>query len=239
MSAGTRPAPAVDERPGTRPGSATVVGRILHVVALGAALGGFVGMVVDPRARYVLTFVVGFVGWLLLTLLRTFAAVRTGLPVAGRGAAIPPEQHALARVESLRRTGLELNDQPQCDLVLVVGPLPGHGSAYATTTRAILDIVLLASFQPGAVVVVARPDASRPDVTLVLDPAPELAAAARAEARQEPGHGIIPPLDRVPLLASTRSPAMGFRAPTAGSLLTGLVMVAGVATAVVLPTLLR
>jgi hypothetical protein len=237
MSTGTRPGPALDHRPDSRGHRTTLLGRSLHALALGVAIGGFVGMVSDPRGQYVLAFVTGFVLWLLLTLLRTFAAVRSASPpVAGQG--LTPADLALARVASIRRTGLELNGQPQCDLVLVVSPLPGHGPAYATTTRVILDVVTLAGFQPGAVVVVARPDPTRPDVRLVPDPPEQLAAAARAEARQEPGAGAIPALDRVPVRDSARTSATGFRAPTAGSLLWGLLLTATAAGAVLLPTLL-
>jgi hypothetical protein len=239
VSADVQPAPALDARPPrtTPPGRATLFGRSLHALALGVAIGGFVGMVAFPRGLYVVAFVVGFVLWLLLTLVRTFAAVATAMPSRSAAPALP-SQLALARVESIRRTGLEINDQPQCDLTLVVGPRDGSGQAYATTTRAILDVVTLASFQPGAVVVVARPDPALPDVTLVPHPPADLAAAARAEARLEPGEGALPALDRVLIRESTRTPTTGFRAPTAGSLLTGLVLTVAGGVAVLLPTLL-
>lgn len=241
MSAGLRPAPALDQRPAPPAGRATALGRALHALALGVAIGGFVGMVAFPRGWYVLAFVVGFVLWLVLTLVRTFAAVRASMPGGagqGRGAATAPLPCALARVETIRRTGLEINDQPQCDLELVVAPPPGAGPAYATTTRAILDVVTLASFQPGAVIVVARPDPALPDVVLVADPPADLAAAARAEARLEPGEGLVPARDRVPFRESSRTPAVGFRPPTAGALLTGLLLTVAGGVAVLLPTLL-
>lgn len=232
MTATVAPAP---DRTVPAAGHATLFGRALHAFALGAAIGGFGGMLADPRGWYVLAFVVGFVLWLLLTLVRTLAAVRTGLPAPGPQAGW---ELALARVEAIRRTGLEINDQPQCDLTLVVSPLPGRGHAYATTTRAVLDVVTLARYQPGAVVVVARPDPASPDVTLLPDPPADLAAAARAEARLEPGEGVVPALDQVPVREATRAPALGFRPPTAGSLLTGLALTAVGGVAVLLPTLL-
>ena len=235
MSAGLSPAPAFDARPATPPGRATAFGRAMHALVVGVATGGLVGMVAFPRGWYVIAFVVGFVASLLLTLIRVFAAVATAVPSRTAGAVLP-SQVALARVESIRRTGLEINDQPQCDLVLVVGPR--SGGAYATTTRAVLDVVTLASFRPGAVVVVARPDPALPDVTLVPHPPADLAAAARAEARLEPGEGVLPALERVPLRESTRTPVTGFRAPTAASLLTGLVLTVAGGVAVLLPTLL-
>lgn len=242
MNAGIQPAPALDARPPrtTPPGRATLFGRSLHALALGVAIGGFVGMVAFPRGWYVLAFAVGFVLWLLLTLVRIFAAVAKSMPGGPQkaGAETPPQQLALARVESIRRTGLELNDQPQCDLELVVSPKPGTGRPYATTTRAILDVVTLATFQPGSVIVVARPDPALPDVSLVPYPPADMAVAARAEARREPGEGSIPSRDRVPVQQSTTLPATGFPAPTAGSLLLGLVLAAAGGVAVLLPTLL-
>ena len=231
--------PALDKQPADpKGGGAKAFVRALHAFALGAAIGGFIGMVFDPSGWYVIAFVAGFVLWLSLTLLRTFAAIGPGLATDDRQGVALPQQLALARVESIRRTGLEINDQPQCDLVLVVSPPPGHGEAYATTTRAILDVATLASFQPGAVLVVERPDIAQPDVRPVLNPTAEMAAAAHAEARREPGEGIIPALDQVPVRESVRTPAPGFRPPTAGSVLTGLLLAGAGGVAVLLPTLL-
>lgn len=238
MSTRIWPEPALVEQPANpKGGPANAFGRALHAVALGAAIGGLIGMVSDPSGWYVIAFVIGFVLWLLLTLLRTFAAIGPGLATDERQGVALPQQLALARVESIRRTGLEINDQPQCDLVLVVSPPPGHGEAYATTTRAILDVANLASFQPGAVLVVTRPDIAQPDVRPVLNPTPEMAAAC-AEARREPGEGIIPALDQVPVRESVRTPAPGFRPPTAGSVVTGLLLAGAGGVAVLLPTLL-
>ncbi|WP_369140101.1 hypothetical protein [Modestobacter versicolor] len=230
-------APGLGERSPALPGSAGVLVRGLHSVALGTAAGGLTGMVVAPHGWFVLAFCAGFAVWLLLTMARLSGAVSRALP----GPPPAGSRLALARVEAIRRTGLEVNDQPQCELTLVVSPATlrqDTGPAYATTTPAVLDVVTLPSFQPGSVVVVSRPDPARPDVVVVPAPPADARAAARAEARVEPGNGALPPLGQVHHRASTPTPGLGLRRPTAGGLLVGLVLTAGAAVSVLLPAFL-
>ena len=61
-----------------------------------------------------------------------------------------------------------MSDQPQCELVLTVAPR--HRAAYTTVHRQIVDIVALAQLQPGSIIVVRRPDASKANVLLELAP---------------------------------------------------------------------
>ncbi len=235
MSATLGPVLAPGERP-TRQSAGLSVSRVLRAVGAGVALGGLVGMVADPGGTYVLAFVVGFPVALLITIGRITGAVRRSLPAAGP---VPGGRLALARVESIRRTGVELNDQPQCELLLVVSPealQPGTGRPYATTTRAIVDVVQLAAHQPGSVVVVQQPDPALPDVTLVAAPPADAVAAARAEARRDPESAAIPPLDRVPLREPAPVPLFG-PAPSPGSVLACLVLLVAAGGAVLAPTL--
>jgi len=75
---------------------------------------------------------------------------------------------ALARVDSVRRTGTTINERHLCELTLTVDA-PGE-DAYATSTRMLVDPVELAAFQPGRVLTVARIKAGHPDVWIVPQP---------------------------------------------------------------------
>ncbi|TQL79069.1 hypothetical protein FB566_4670 [Stackebrandtia endophytica] len=75
---------------------------------------------------------------------------------------------ALARVDSVRRTGTTVNDRHLCELTLTVDP-PGE-DAYATSTRMLIDPIELATFQPGRVLTVARIKPGHPDVWIVRQP---------------------------------------------------------------------
>ncbi|WP_147463564.1 hypothetical protein [Cellulomonas triticagri] len=91
-------------------------------------------------------------------------------------AALRENRVSLARVIETRATGSSVNDQPICDIRLVVASRTRP--AYTTTTRDLVNLGRLPSLQSGAVVVVAQLDAEKPDVAL-LDPAPpEWQAAA-------------------------------------------------------------
>ncbi len=115
------------------------------------------------------------------------AVVSIGTSMAGVSGARPADVEAagrenrisLARVLSTQATGTTVNDQPVCDIRLVVASRTRP--AYTTTTRALVNLGTLPSLQSGAVVVVAQLHADRPDVVL-LDPAPaEWQAAAERD----------------------------------------------------------
>jgi hypothetical protein len=103
--------------------------------------------------------------------------VSVGRAFAGTAAARPQDVEAalrenrvsLAKVLDTRATGTTVNDQPMCEIRLVVASRTRP--AYTTTTRTLVNLGRLAGLQRGAVVVVAQLDAERPEVAL-LDPAP-------------------------------------------------------------------
>ncbi|MCI2958994.1 hypothetical protein MN032_14960 [Agromyces atrinae] len=86
---------------------------------------------------------------------------------------------ALARILRIRRTGTEINDQPVCDIDLVVAP--SSGAAFEVRVRRIVDILEIPRLQPGNVVVVALDGPAPSNVALVLDPPPAWAERARED----------------------------------------------------------
>ena len=75
---------------------------------------------------------------------------------------------ALATVRSTLATGSSVNDQPICDVRLIVAS--SVHAPYETTTRALINLGQLPSMQRGAVVVVVQKRVDRPEVTLVTQP---------------------------------------------------------------------
>lgn len=115
--------------------------------------------------------VAAVVGAILLTLVSigsTLAGVRAPREKDVE-AAVRENRVSLARVLETRATGSSVNDQPVCDIRLVVASRTRP--AYTTTTRALVNLGTLPALQNGAVVVVAQLHADRPEVAL-LDPAP-------------------------------------------------------------------
>ncbi|GEL46682.1 hypothetical protein CHO01_17980 [Cellulomonas hominis] len=115
--------------------------------------------------------VAAVVGAILLTLVSigtTLAGVRAPREKDVE-AAVRENRISLARVLETRATGSSVNDQPVCDIRLVVASRTRP--AYTTTTRALVNLGSLPVLQGGAVVVVAQLHADRPEVAL-LDPAP-------------------------------------------------------------------
>ena len=104
----------------------------------------------------------------LVSIGRTFAGSRHARPQDVE-AALRENRVSLAKVLDTRATGTTINDQPLCEIRLVVASRTRP--AYTTTTRSVVNLGRLPGLQRGAVVVVAQLDAERPDVAL-LDPAP-------------------------------------------------------------------
>jgi hypothetical protein len=104
----------------------------------------------------------------LTSLGSAFAGTHTAGPDDAE-AAVRENRVSLARVLDVRATGTTVNDQPLCEIRLVVASRTRP--AYTTTSRSLVNLGRLASLQRGAVVVVAQLHPDRPDVAL-LDPAP-------------------------------------------------------------------
>jgi hypothetical protein len=150
--------------------------RLLLFVGVGLALGGGVVLVVGPP---------GAAGWAVPVGL-TLAVLAGVLVAVGRGlrglAVASPEEVdraraagrlALARVDVLRQTGTQVNDQPLCELDLTVAPR--SGAAFTTTARLIVPLVDVPRFQPGRQHVVALLTDDGPELAFTEDDPSELA----------------------------------------------------------------
>lgn len=159
---------------------------------LSAAIGVFVTSVVllvadvdDTGYVWVLP-VSGTIMGILLTLVgigSTMAGVRIPRDKDVE-AAVRENRVSLARVVETRATGSSVNDQPVCDIRLVVASRTRP--AYTTTTRALVNLGLLPGLQAGAVVVVAQLHPERPEVALLTDPPHEWRTAAQRETTAGP-----------------------------------------------------
>ena len=87
---------------------------------------------------------------------------------------------ALARVVRIHATRSSVNDQPVCDIELLVVPRQGRGP-YRTTTRRVVNLAQLPSMQPGAVVVVTQLDPERPEIAIDDSPDPTWAAGTATD----------------------------------------------------------
>lgn len=160
--------------------------RLLSAIGLGAAAGGLISWIATGDPRYSMFWGIA----LTIGLLAGTASVFTTSRRAVAAATDPTGELALARVERIRRTGMTINDQPQCELVLTVAPR--HRAAYTTVHREIVDLVALPRLQPGCVVVVRRPVESKANVVLVMDPPDDWERLREAERLRAGADRTIP-----------------------------------------------
>ncbi len=111
--------------------------------------------------------IVMVIGLLLTGIARSFGGT---LVVADKDLATAERENriSLARVLDTRATGTSVNDQPLCEIRMVVAPRTR--APYETTARELVNLGRLPSLQRGAVVVVVQPKAERPEVALLQPP---------------------------------------------------------------------
>lgn len=199
--------------------------RIVSAVAFGVTAGGIVGALVTGDPRY-------SVFWGVALAIGILAATGSLFTTSGRIMAKADEpvtgELALARVERISRTGMTVNDQPQCELVMTVAPR--HRGAYTTVHREVVDLVALPRLQPGAIVVVRRPHPEKANVLLVMDPPAEWERLRETERLRTGADRAVPlastatawPSEPETLLGVTRPPSHPWRT----ALLAGVFVVA-------------
>lgn len=146
---------------------------VLLRLLLGVFVGGVIGALVTGDWIYLIVWAVA------LSLIPIVAMIgglrRTRARLAGAS------EFALARVETVQRTGQVEAGGQEVDMRLTVAP--SDEPAYATTMRTVVPADDLRRFTAGTVIVVARAGAERPDVSIVSRPSEAWAAlAARAQA---------------------------------------------------------
>ena len=127
---------------------------VFSAISFGVAAGAMIGAFVTGDWLYTITWSVAIAVASLTAVLAGIRSYTRGLRSGASGRPLQAGELALARVESICRTGFSVSDQPQCELVLTVAPR--HRAAYTTVHRQIVDIVALAQLQPGSIIVVRR-----------------------------------------------------------------------------------
>ncbi|TPW73055.1 hypothetical protein [Schumannella sp. 10F1B-5-1] len=213
--------------------------RLLVSLAVGALVGAVIVSIVGPPDG---------AGGLLIGISSTVLVISVMLMLIGRSmrgtvapdaaslqAARDARRLGLARVDALRQTGTQINDQPYCEIDLTVQPL--RGAAFATTIGQIVAVTEVPAYQPG----------SEHEVLLVVDGGPEVALVGDGQlSLSERGRLRIPARSSVPFRSIAphtrivggrrRGPLIGVGAsgrPWRLALFVVLALVA--ATAVVLP----
>ena len=165
--------------------------RILLCAVVGAALAGTVAWIVsgdDAWSGLVIPCAIVFSFLLPLVLVfRGLAGIGGGLGLSLGGGLTPADVQradaegrlALARVKAISRTGTSINDQPVCDLDLLV--VPRFGQPFEVRTRRLVDLVEIPRLQPESVVVVAMSSPAPSAVTIVMDPPDDWVLQAQSD----------------------------------------------------------
>lgn len=173
----------VRRRLGARQNTAVI--RCLFALSVGVLAASILGDALTGDPLYGTLLVVAIVVASIALPLTIIGSVTSGMGLHDPkkvAAAKAAGRTTLARVTGIRATGSAVNDQPVCELELLVVPRQGHGP-YRTTLRQVVNLARLPSLQPGAVVVVTQLDPERPEVA--LDDAPEPDWQRRAETDRQ------------------------------------------------------
>ncbi|WP_448005143.1 hypothetical protein [Agromyces bauzanensis] len=163
---------------------------LISVIGFGVAAGGLVGAIATGDPLYTITWSIAFAVASTAGAFAAAGAFRRGMQTAASAQELQTGELALARVESIRRTGFTVNDQPQCEIQLTIAPR--HREAYTTVHRQIVDIVELSQLQPGSIIVVRRPDAAKANVLLELTPPEDWARLRDAERLRTGDERTVP-----------------------------------------------
>lgn len=165
--------------------------RVLLSVLLGAGLAGLVVWIVsgdDAWAGLVLPCLIAVSVLVpVILVMRGLVGMAGGPGFAGAPAEAELAQAesegriALARVRRIARTGTSINDQPVCDLDLVV--VPRYDSPFEVSTRRLVDLVEIPRLQPEEVVVVLMAERGPSPVTILMDPPDAWAVQAQSDER--------------------------------------------------------
>lgn len=177
--------------------------RVVGWAGIGLCIGGIILIAIGPPGAGIWAMPVGMaVAFFGLF----FAAMRRATPQgfrralrAARGtdadavrAARDAGHLGVARIDDLRQTGLEVNDQPMCELDLTVRPASGR--VFTATVQRLVLITEIPRFQPGRRVVVAILPGDGPTVELLPDdPDAEPWAGLEVPPAAETGEFVAPP----------------------------------------------
>lgn len=173
---------------------------------VGVLLGGIVGVIFTGDWTYSIVWSVALV-----------LMIATSMVLVARKSSSGGTSLALARIETIRRAGLETDGMQDCELRLVVSP--SDRKPYVTTIRSNISTEDLRAYVPGTVIVVSRPAPRLPAVHIVPAPTTEWLAKAAA-AQSDPSS--IPAASTVTVWETTSAPPPR----RSGSVVATLVLVA-------------
>ena len=166
--------------------------RLIVFAAIGALIGGVIVTLVGPPGAGTVAASIALPVAIVATVL-----TRVGGSLSSAAGASPEAVQAarsagrvgLARIDALRQTGTQINDQPLCELDLTVQPR--RGSAFASTMRTVVPVTAIPTFQPGLERAVA----------ILLDGGPEVAFIdSDALAPADRAGLTVPPRESVPFV---------------------------------------
>ena len=211
--------------------------RLIFSAAVGALVGGAVAAVVGPPGAGIWVLAVALpIGILSVVFLRLGASglASTSVSQEDLTRARAEDRLGVARIDAVRQTGTQINDQPVCEIDVTVQPR--RGAAYATTLRSVVPLIELGAL---------RPDATRP-VAILIEGGPEFGFVDGQVSPQEIDGLVVPPPGSVPTIAwpkaqrvvngARRGPLLGIG--PRGRVLRGILFVVialAVAAAVVAP----
>lgn len=175
-----------------------MVWSVLAKVFLGVTIGAVLSVFVTGDWVYTVVASFAFPGFILTALLSGLRGVRSRF-----------SPFAVARIDTVQRTGRERDGLQEISVRLVVAP-EGE-EAYQTSTVVAAAPDDLRRLLPGAVVVVTRLGPGRPDVSIVPS-APELVLESAARARTD--LSLIPPVSAAPPWESATTTTPGTPRPS-------------------------
>lgn len=167
--------------------------RLVLSAAVGALIGGAIAVLVGPPGAGIWVLAIALpVGILSLVFMRLGASGLASIYVSQEDLtrARAEDRLGVARIEAVRQTGTQINDQPECEIDVTVQPR--RGAAYATTLRSVVPLIELAALQPG-------PAAIRP-IAILIDGGPEFGFVDGDVSPQEIAGLVVPPQGSVPTM---------------------------------------
>ena len=165
--------------------------RLVLSAAVGALIGGAIAVLVGPPGAGIWVLAIALpVGILSLVFMRLGASGLASTAVSQEDLIRARAENRLgvARIEAVRQTGTQINDQPLCEIDVTVQPRRGAG--YATTVRTVVPLVELSSLQAGAIRRVA----------VLIDGGPEFGFVDGEVSAAEIADLVVPPRGSVPTL---------------------------------------
>lgn len=153
---------------------------VVLYLAVGAFVGGILGLIFVGDPAYMAAVVGGFLAFLFVGL------------IAGSSITRSMTGHALARVDSVQRTGVSTGDLQLCTLRLRVKP--DRGAPYEATSDYYMSPEQVRTIGPGAVLVVMR----HPDQAVSVVSVPPLEWLAKAEAARRDPSAFSGPTGQAP-----------------------------------------